>query len=115
MGELAQEDLLRCGSISRFIEVLSGTVRGLTDAGPLLRSARKILQSVGPHQLNNARRMVTVEVTTEAEARMKGKLHRKCSCLDDTAFEEAYAHFQISSQRAAESGGRSSTVLLKSS
>lgn len=46
---------------------------------------------------------------------MKGKLHRKCSCLDDTAFEEAYAHFQISSQRAAESDGRSSTVLLKSS
>jgi uncharacterized membrane protein YgcG len=108
--ELAQEDLLRCGSISTFIEVLSGTVRGLTDAGPLLRSARNILQSVGPHQLNNARRMVTVEVTAEAEDRMKSKLHRKCNYLDDTAFEEAYAHFQISSQRAAAGGGRHGTV-----
>jgi Ca2+-binding EF-hand superfamily protein len=83
----------------------------MTSCATLLRVARRILVSVGPQQLNEARRIVTVDVASEAEELMKQKLHRKFSYFDDVAFGEVYAHFCSSCVRET-SGGVGSVFTL---
>jgi Ca2+-binding EF-hand superfamily protein len=91
--ELAKPKLLTATSVHEFIDVLTHQLKHMTSASPLLRAARRILVSIGPKQLNEARRMVTIDVASDAEDMMKRKLHRKFNYFDDVAFGEAYAHF----------------------
>jgi Ca2+-binding EF-hand superfamily protein len=90
----------------------------MTSSTALLRSAHRILLSVGPEQLNEARRIVTLDVALEAESLMKSKLHRKFHLFDDVAFNEVYAHFcSASTQGMSGSQGTrlSSSVLQNNS
>ena len=114
MFELSKKDLLSSTSVHQFIDVLSNQLRNMTSSTALLRSAQRILLSVGPEQLNEARRIVTLDVASEAESRMKSKLHRKYHLFDDVAFNEVYAHF-CSACTQGMSGSLSSSVLQNNS
>ena len=105
--ELSKPKLLTATSVHEFMNILSNQLRNMTSAGPLLHAARRILISVGPGQLNEARRMVTMDVASDAEDMMKRKLHRKFSYFDDVAFGEACVGVPANSvTRIVTSGGQ---------